>query len=284
MKTIISIDFDAKFQNRPPWQSLQKIEFCVEPIINFIDIFKMPTTIFIREDYETIQEYGLNYCYDLVSSIKNSHLLEFGWHPHFLSYDKNIITDEIILLHELNDIFRQSSFAKTCKLVRIGSCQSGNLIMKFLSENFEIDSSAMSQCVRKDDLRWYDWSTTYGKLYFPSLEDYRTSGAETYQILEVPITTIDSLAPYDKTPKRRILNPSINSQILKSAVEKSRQYLKTLDCLVIACHAEELQSGYSNDLHTYGLDNFFENLCFIESFFKCEYTTFSDLKKFCKKR
>ena len=151
--------------------------------------------------------------------------------------------------------------------------------MGFLAENFDVDSSAMSQCVRQDSLRWYDWSKTQGSIYRPSVVDYMTSGEQSHDIWEIPITTLNVFAPYDDVPKRRIFNPSIKSSLLKKSILDSKNDLFSLDCLVIACHAEELEIGYENDLYTYGLDNVFDNLLFIEEVFECEYTSFQDVCK-----
>lgn len=276
MKTIISIDFDARFQNRPPWNSHDKIQFDVCPIVNFVERFQKPTTIFAREDIETIQEFGPNHFFDLVNSIQSP--IEIGWHPHIFD-GHNAIREEDVLLSGLRNILKQSGFVQQCKLVRIGACQSGNSIMEFLAESFDIDSSAMSRCIRKDHLRWYDWSETHGNIYFPSVVDYRIDGDLSHDILEVPITTLDILAPYDEVPKRRILNPSVKTSLFQKAVVDSKDSLSSLDCLVVACHAEELESGYANDLYVYGLDNFFENLQFLEATFGCEYTSFQDVRK-----
>jgi len=278
MKTIISVDFDAQFQNRPPWSSAGKSQFDVSPIVNFVERFRSPVTVFVREDAETIKSFGCEYFCDLVKSIQSLAPIEIGWHPHFFDEGK-AIKDENFLLYNLRKILEQSEFVQNCKLVRVGACQSGNLIMEFLAESFEIDSSAMSRCVRRDSLRWYDWSETDGKIYRPSLADYRIAKAPAHDILEVPITTLNVLAPYDELPKRRILNPSVRAPIFQKAVSESKNYLSSLDCLVVACHAEELESGYTNDLHAYGLDNFFENLFFLEKTFNCEYTSFGDIQK-----
>jgi len=276
MKAIISVDFDARFQNRPPWSSPGKSQFDVSSIVSFVERFQKPTTIFVREDVETIQEFGPNHFFDLVNSIQAP--IEIGWHPHIFD-GRNAIREENILLSELRKVLNQSAFVQQCKLVRVGACQSGNSIMGFLAENFDIDSSAMSRCTRKDHLRWYDWSETHGNIYFPSVADYRVPGDLRHDILEVPIATLDILAPYDDAPKRRILNPSVKASLFQKAVVDSKDFLSSLDCLVIACHAEELESGYANDLYVYGLDNFFENLRFLEATFDCEYTSFQDIRK-----
>jgi hypothetical protein len=279
MKTIISIDFDAKFQNRPPWIAQGKGQFDILAIVNFIEIFEGPTTVFVREDLETIRDFGENHFYDLLKSIPTDHPLEIGWHPHIFGDGHLAVREESLLLSELRNILNQSAFARLCRLVRVGACQSGNSIMGLLSESFDIDSSAMSQCSRKDHLRWYDWTDTHGAVYKPSVADYRVPGVISHSILEVPITTLKVFAPYDEYPKRRILNPAIKSSIFKKSVEQSADYLASLDCLVAACHAEELESGYVNDLYVYGLDNFFDNLKFLQSTFDCEYTSFGELSK-----
>jgi len=278
MKTIISVDFDAQFQNRPPWRPFGKPQFDASPIASFVERFRNPVTVFAREDAETIQGFGFNYFFDVVKSIRSHAPIEIGWHPHFFD-NGSAIKDEQLLLSELKKVLEESEFVRDCNLVRVGACQSGNSIMGFLAESFKIDSSAMSRCVRKDYLRWYDWSETDGKIYRPSLADYRLAGIPDHNILEVPITTLNILAPYDQLPKRRILNPSFKSAIFQKSVTDSKDMLSSLDCLVVACHAEELESGYTNDLHVYGLDNFFENLIFLEKTFDCEYTSFQDIHK-----
>lgn len=272
MKMIMSVDFDARFQNRPPWNG--RTEFDVSPIANFIKQFQNPTTVFVREDKETIQYFGLSSFYHLVKELEGP--IEIGWHPHIFD-GSDVVKEENILVAELESILSESDFAQQCNLVRIGACQGGNAIMKFLASNFDVDSSAMTRCLRKDSLRWYDWSETDGRIYFPSISDYRVSGELIHDLLEVPITTINMLAPYDQSPKRRILNPSIRAEIFQKSVLDSIDYLQSLDCLVFACHAEELEEGYSNDLHSYGVDNFFCNLSFINDLFGCEYTSFEEV-------
>lgn len=277
MKTIISVDFDARFQNRPPWSSPGKSQFDISSIVNFVERFQRPITVFAREDAETIQEFGTNYFYDLVNSMQRFAPIEIGWHPHIFDDGGNAVREEAVLLSELRKILNQSRFVQHCKLVRVGACQGGNSIMSFLAESFDIDSSAMSRCTRKDSLRWYDWSETHGGVYYPSVTDYRVPGDLTHDILEVPITTLDIFAPYDDLPKRRILNPSVRASLFQKSVVDSKSYLASLDCLVVACHAEELEPGYMNDLYVYGLDNFFDNLHFLEGAFDCEYTDFQDM-------
>lgn len=282
MKTIISIDVDSRCQNRPPWRS---DNFCFDfsdSIHNFLSHFNKPVTFFVREDHETIAKLGLNFVFDMVDCLPYD--IEIGWHPHF--YDNGVpIKKNDVLLDQLKDVFYLSERVRKCRLVRMGSCQSNNMIMSFLSQHFEIDSSAMSACFRQDDLRWYDWTNTTNFIYNPSIANYQIGGDPNLAITEFPITTINIQTNYDIDAKKRVLSLAINNDLFEKALDNSYQELLLLDCLVIAIHAEELESnGFKNDLYTYGLENLSKNITSLESRFNCEYTSMQSVNNWWKSR
>lgn len=284
MKIIISIDVDSRYQNRPPFTN-NSLDFGFgEEIDKLLTKFDKPMTFFVREDFETIHKLGKNFVFNFIDQFKSK--VEIGWHPHFNKSENKPIKDMNSILFKLRQLYDQNDRIKECKIVRIGSCQSSNEIMQFLSQYFTIDSSAIGGCKRQDNFRWYDWSQTHGNFYYPCENNYQLPCNEiSLDIVEIPITTTLVKTSYDKSSKKRILNATYKQDIFEKAIKDNFSYLKSLDAIIIACHMEELENlGYKNDLHVYGINNFIENMNILENHFECEYTTMQEAYHWWKLR
>jgi hypothetical protein len=187
---------------------------------------------------------------------------DIGWHPHCCrnnlpEYD----TDQII--REMWQVYISTHVVRECKVFRMGGAVMDGKILDALEKmGFLIDSSAMPGCQRDDAHRKYDWSITGNNNYVPGVEDHRCSGTPQRKIVEVPMTTIPIPAPYDKSVKRRYINPTIRKEIFQPAFAACCHFLPHL---VVTFHPDQLMDGYEDDLYIYGISNFVDNMNFIHA-------------------
>jgi hypothetical protein len=65
-----------------------------------------------------------------------------------------------------------------------------------------------------------NWEITGQDPYYPSERDIRSTGTDTLNILEIPITTIEVAAPGDTQLVKRYINPAYRPEVFKSAFQK----------------------------------------------------------------
>ena len=268
----LTIDVDSKNQNNRNFDT-KNLDFDFEEEIKmFLNLAQKPT-FFVRTDHQTIERFGNRYVFDMIERLCLTYDVEIGWHPHFFDGFGPIFNHNL-LLDKIQDVWSKNEYLKEVGSIRIGSCQNSNEIMTWLSDKFVLDSSAMAGCARKDSLRNYDWSITKLTPYFPNRFDCRTNGD--LPILEIPITTFMTMAKYDEFPKRRVLNCNLHTNIFRDAIDNNYKELAALDCIVACSHADELQTGYVDDLYCFGMETYFKNLSYLEEVFDVEYTKLID--------
>lgn len=200
---------------------------------------------------------------------------ELGWHPH---------TKDIRVLKESFKIINSQYGCP--KSVRIGEAFHSNEFMKELdSLGLRVDSSALPGRIRSDENRELNWKNTPNSPYYPSRLDYRVSGKNQLDILEVPFSMLETKAPYDNAPLNRYLNLSFRHEIIKNSLKK---LIKERDLLVSILHPSELlEYKEVNPLISFELDTVIKNLKFIlktadEENKKVKYVTLSEIPDLIK--
>ena len=226
-------------------------------------------TLFLRVDRQIADVYG-----DAMELVRRHGAMwrafadeghELAWHPHLyratpdgyvLETDPEAGAD---LLRGTWDAMRQGGFEPVS--VRIGEAWQCNATMHALSAlGLRVDSTAVPGRTRDDAKRRFDWGPTPNRPYHPARHDYRVSGgADALPILEVPMTTVPIRAPYDTRPVARYLNPTYHAAIWREAVSSLLAGDPCRD-VVLICHPDELMPRPSNDLHSFGWDDFLRNL------------------------
>lgn len=259
------MDTDSINQNNRLFQNNLDFDYVPQLIefFNFCADQKIKLTLFVRIDLQIKKEFGLNYLYNnIMCAFYNSKkpIIEWGWHPHFFTDDCQVQKNLSIVKNELQQIYDESDIVRKMSVVRIGACQFNNNIGKLLYDlGFQIDSSGLAGCSRNDEHRFYDWSLIDNRPYYMSSEDYQSS--QDCGLFEIPITTVLFKTSYDVSPKRRAINPFYKPEVFLTGVAE----FKKISRCVIACHAEELLSGYQDDLYCYGIENFKHNFSFLDS-------------------
>jgi hypothetical protein len=226
-------------------------------------------TAFVRIDNQVKDTFG-DYLHVLNILPENRTIkTELGWHPHlYAKHEKyELLKDSGLAIRQLWDIYHQNSIIRErMRCVRMGNAMMDNDIIATLNNmNFAVDSSALPGCVRNDQHRCFDWRTTGNSPYRPSFGDYRIAGDPHHKILEIPMTTMLIVTPYDKKNHRRYINPTIRKELFQTAIET---YGRFMSHIVIVFHPDQLMSNYKDDLYDCGMDNFKENMDFIISNFE----------------
>jgi len=231
LSVVVTVDVDndgvslTNERDRLSWNGLALIPQVAE----IIREFGLPVTWFIRADSQ-LQEY-----YGAVDFLLTEHRSlwaslaragdEIGWHPHIYApaaggylpvRDEQAVAQALRVTNaELSA--RGHAFAS----VRMGEAIGGNTILRTLAElGLRVDSSAIPGRRRIDRDRWFDWSTSPNRPYWPSAADYRVPGVPTLPILEVPMTATLVHAPFDPCPLPRYTNLAYHPPIFAAALER----------------------------------------------------------------
>ena len=265
----LTIDLDSINQNSI--FDTENLNFNYEKELKLFCANVSHCTLFPRIDQQVSEKYSNDFVYQI--SLNSHETSEIGWHPHVYNKANNKlkqITSEKEIIQSLKELYNYPLINKM-KVFRMGSCQGGNQIYEWLNSKFEISSSSMPGCCRKDDLRHYDWSQTTNFPYYPSVENYMIEDRVNYKILEIPLTTILTKTFYDVKPKRRVINLSYRKELFEYYLKLSISELKKLPVIIISCHAEEFVKGHFNDLYEYGIDNCVRNLDLFNKLLEPEY-------------
>lgn len=189
---------------------------------------------------------------------------EIGWHPHICRrQDKRweFEYDPQRLRTCLRTSYEAIASHISVTSARVGGTYHTNESMRTLAElGIEVDSTALPGRRRDDDTRQFDWTPTPNTPYRPSIEDYRVPGERPLEIVEFPMTTIETMAPYDDIPLDRYLNLSFYSNIIEDGIEsvihdENRQFLVT-----ITHPAEVLDWGFGHPVISYDMETTVRNL------------------------
>ena len=237
-----------------------------EGIIKIIDqLNEVPFSVFLRADYQVKEVYGsYDYLIDkypyVIDKIKENNG-EINWHIHLyekinnrwkqIKKEKKVVERFQIDYDNVKDLSSINS-----NIVRIGECVMNDKLMEFMNNNnIKIDSTALPGRKRNDTEKYFNWEKTNNSFYHPSKTDYQTIGD--YEILEVPMTTIDVEAEYDDQPYKRYFNLSFKT---KPLFENMNKYIRDNNFLVTITHPYEILNEGNHGLISYNFNIFCENL------------------------
>lgn len=158
---------------------------------------------------------------------------------------------------------------------RVGFGRSSNRILRTLSEaGFKVDSTAMPRPRYPWAKRGVDWTGSPDRPYRPSTRDYRVPGEPSLDLLEIPISCTEVVAPEDTQSVVRYLNPAYHPHMFRPALER---WASDHDHLVTITHPYELVHGPTHGLLAFDTGALEENVMSIESVARsrggCEFVT-----------
>ncbi|WP_346353532.1 hypothetical protein [Azotosporobacter soli] len=226
-----------------------------------------PFSVFLRADYQIQQLYG-RYAYvaekheDVIDDIKRTGG-EINWHIH--TYERmgaewGQIIDENKLVERFEEDYENVRMLENidANVVRVGECVMNNLLMgKMTQLGVKLDSSALPGRRRFDEAKTFDWSRTTNQMYNPSKTDYQVTDNIHFDLLEVPMTTVQMKASYDEKPIQRYFNMAFHTDILFQEMDN---YIANNQYLVTITHPYEILNEGSHSLIGYSIDTFAKNL------------------------
>ncbi|WP_162858681.1 hypothetical protein [Candidatus Nitrosotenuis aquarius] len=144
---------------------------------------------------------------------------------------------------------------------RMAGCSMNNNLLAALQKyGIKVDSSALPKR-KRDETISFDWSVTESTPYFPSVTDYRITDSDKtkcHSILEVPLTTISTKAPYDKESIFRYLDLCFKPKVIADEITN---IVKEKEIIVTIIHPMQLlKQENKNELFGTGIDDFKTNL------------------------
>lgn len=228
-------------------------------------------TWFVRADGQIADAYGtpahLLEQHDALWRSLASAGHEIAWHPHLYRRvaDGAYVpeTDPVACAEQLERLHEALTAAgRTFRVVRIGESFHSNQTMHAVDRlGYRIDATAIPGRGRADADRVFDWEPTPNEPYHPSVADYRVPGNPALRILEVPMTTVPILAPYDAAPLRRYVNLAVHPGMLRPGLGaflgNGARVLATI------LHPDEVRPQKAHALLSNSLETVRENLDFI---------------------
>lgn len=220
-------------------------------------------TWFLRADRLIDKEFGDRLSIFQKFSAFTEHMIhaghEIGWMPQI--YSDGISSIDYEDLETTYDAIGKSGLPP--RSVRMGDCFHDNRTMTLLDDlGVRFDSSAIPGR-EKTDLGWrMDWIGTPTEAYHPSVADYRKSGLPRLSILEVPLSVLPILAPYDSSPLLRYLNPCMRRNMFWQN-QNMRQLISSGAYLLLVLHPDEVvpvSGGKGHPLIAYAAEELRFNL------------------------
>lgn len=206
---------------------------CFELIQNFPDFINqnlgsVPITWFVRIDNQIAHFWGsplylLNKYEDFWSYVKSlGH--EIGWHPHLYKWDEHNSTFEIEtnilnaqkLLKTIHNLLKMDGVK--LKSFRNGEGWQHPILFDLIEEfGFCVESSVIpGRIVAEEPLK--SWVNAPNHTYFPSKNNLAEVGLSR-SMLECPMSSWLTKAPYDKSPRIRYINPAIHNKLFVDALK-----------------------------------------------------------------
>lgn len=223
-------------------------------------------SVFVRSDHQIKTVYGdygylINSNPSLIRSIKSNNG-EINWHIHL--YEEKgtewVPVEESRLVSSFEkDLNNVKSIPEiNWRIVRIGECVMNNELMAAIDKaGIQIDSTALPGRKRDDDEKKLDWLITGNLPYHPSIDDYRTAGTPSLNVMEAPMVTIPMKASYDKEPISRYVNLSFKTEVLFQNME---EYVNKNHSLLSITHPFEVLSPGTHGLIAYDMNVFHNNI------------------------
>lgn len=267
----LTFDIDQDFAiNSDKYYSRSKINFKgLEKGLPKImkEIKGLPFSVFVRADRQIKEMFGkYNYLIANYSDIFREVLGnqgEINWHIHLYHKKGNEwlqIKDNEKIINCFNKDYNQIKEIPEINsdIVRIGECVMTDGLMSTLNENnIKIDSSALPGRKRKDKEKFFNWEDTGNQFYFPSRSNYQLEGENSYDLLEVPLTTINIKAEYDKISYRRYINLAFKTDYL---FQNLKEFIKKNNYLITITHPYEILNEGTHGLISYDFKTFKKNL------------------------
>jgi hypothetical protein len=157
-------------------------------------------------------------------------------------------------------LLREAGWA--ADVVRMGGCFHDDRTIEGLDAlGVGVDCSALPGR-RKDDRGWrLDWTGTPERAYHPSHADYRVPGTPARRLLELPLSMVPVVAPYDAAPLPRYFNPAMHPALVAPVLGHLAARGDYIQCVL---HPDELRPpgpGGGHPLIAHSPDACLENLC-----------------------
>lgn len=232
--------------------SLDKISNKIKNIEDKIQL-KIPSSWFVRIDNQIKSEFG-NYDWLLKKYSKywekeifNQN--EIHWHAHIYENSNNNWvfpkSDDFFLMN-IEKIYKfiiKNNFHPQC--IRVGEAYMTNNIMNFLNDlGLKADSSCIPGRSRKDEEKFFDWSSAPNNPYFPSKSNYQLNDKNQSKFLEIPMNTIKTKCSYDKSYLLRYANLAFKNEVINQGL---REYINNNDLLVTISHPYEFFDTFNSN-------------------------------------
>ena len=237
---------------------MQEIRVLLEELESLSGAFgPIPITWFVRADGQLRDVFGtplyLLEKFDSLWTEVRAAGHELGWHPHLyrhsraeeapiLIMDPQEAADEI---EQLWDIINKSSLSA----VSFRNGEGWHHATTFATVErlgFQWDSTAIPG--RKGaNGHPMDWNPTPNHPYFPDKGDVRLPGRPR-ALLQIPMNTWRTQAPYDTRPRLRYMNPAVHERIFRQAIDCWREDLHSKTFIwTLILHPDEVFSGAGPD-------------------------------------
>jgi hypothetical protein len=236
----------------------------VPEILEICKNLNITATWYIRIDDRMAAEYGCNdYIFteyaDIIETMRNSgHEIAWHFHSYIKQGDKWVQnSNESDVAAELN---RNWPLAQKhgLKALRMGWAYHTNLTMATVSSfGLEYDSSAFPRPNYPWENGLRNWEKTGQLPYFPSKSDYRLSGDTNFDLLQIPISTVELSSPTDTLKQLlRYINPVYNETKFKEGLSLANQ-----QNLILVMHPYEiLPNKKAHSLMSFCAKTFTQNL------------------------
>ena len=232
--------------------SLDKISNKIKEIEDKIQL-KIPISWFVRIDNQIKNEFG-NYDWLLKKYSKywENEIFkknEIHWHAHIYENLNGNWTfpksDDFFKMNieKIYQFLSKNNFDPKC--IRVGEAYMTNNIMNFLKDlGLKADSSCIPGRSRKDKEKFFDWSASPNKPYFPSKSNYQLNDINQNKFLEIPMNTIKTKCNYDKSSLLRYANLAFKNEVIYKGL---KEYIDKNDLLVTISHPYEFFDIFDNN-------------------------------------
>ncbi len=172
---------------------------------------------------------------------------EIAWHFHPYDHDYSLMNNEAQLVKDLKMSYLNDDFKRYgINASRIGRAFCSNaIIAELCSLGIKVDSTALPGRKRKDKVNSLDWEISSQAPFFPSGSDYRIPGKDQTDLLEIPMSMIETKASYDKEPLKRYMNLTFKNEVINNSL---RKHVRDEDLLVSIMHPSEVIASQTHPL------------------------------------
>ena len=267
----LDTDADPVFENHKNSTTFKNLEHNLENLSKkFNQIEKnldhsIPISWFVRIDNQVKHLYGeYDWILNRYSKFWDNQLSkknEIHWHAHIYQKIKNqwfFPENDNIFIENISEVHNYiKTHYRNFDCIRIGEACMTNNIMNFLKKTgLKGDSSCIPGRKRDDKEKFFDWSNSPNKPYFPSNTNYQIENKENKKFVEIPMNTIKTKCSYDKSYLLRYANLAFRNKVINEGL---REYIQKNDTLVTISHPYEFSDKFiTNNSLFYGDLNILE--------------------------